>query len=160
MPTSQFGNAISALVAACQASTALAGVTIMDGPQPAMTAETDFIIVGHDGTYDSAGALNNVTEAVTYTQAWAYEAVPAPVKQENGIIRCVAASWTGDSNDLPGRRARVQVLIDACEDAALNAGDVGGIVFEGTTEAKIMYRQSGQGVAVMAAFGTGYSQPW
>ena len=72
----------------------------------------------------------------------------------------MAASQTGEALDIPGRRTRVQALIDACEDAATGAQDVGGIMFDGTTEATFVYRQNTQGCAVMCAFTVGYTAPW
>jgi hypothetical protein len=155
--TIRFSDAVTALLAALAASVPLAGVTIADGPNPTAAADPDFIIVGHDGSLDADGALSGITQAGTLTQAWLeFRAI----KDETGHIHCVAVSQTGDSTDLPGRRARAQALVAACEDAALAAGVVGGLQFEGTEDAAIAYRQLGQGAAVIIPFTIGYSTQW
>jgi hypothetical protein len=156
--TIRFSDAVAALLAACAAAAPLAGVPLADGPSPAAAQAPDFIIVGHDGTLDANGALSEVTQAGTLTQAWLE--FPA-VRSEAGHIRCVAVSQTGDTADLHARRARAQALLAACEAAAISAGVVaGGIQFEGTETAAIAYRQTGQGVAVLIPFTVGYSTGW
>lgn len=155
--TIRFSDAVTALLAACAAAAPLAGVPVADGPSPAAAQAADFIIVGHDGTLDANGALSEVTTAGTLTQSWLE--FPA-VKAEAGHIRCVAVSQTGDSPDLPARRARAQVLVAACEAAAIAAGVTGGIQFEGTESAAVAYRQTGQGVAVLIPFTVGYTTGW
>jgi hypothetical protein len=153
----RFSDAVTALLAAFASAVPLAGVTVADGPSPTAAADSDFIVVGHDGTTDPDGALSNITEGGTVTQQW----IKFPsVKEEAGQVHCVAVSQTGDSGDLPGRRARAQALVAACEDAAAAAGVVSGILFEGTEEAAVYYRQGGQGCAVIIAFAVGYSTQW
>ena len=158
MPTTRFGDAVTALIAAYAASAGLTGVTVYDGDTVTARADQDFIIVGHDGSIDSTGALASIAPAGDVTQEWMSLAPPA--RDEKGQIRCVAASQTGEAADIPGRRARVQVLLDACEDAAIAAQDVAGIMFDGTTDATFIYRQNTQGCAVMCAFTVGYTSPW
>ena len=157
MSTIRFSDAVTALLAALAASVPLAGVTIADGPNPTAAADPDFIIVGHDGSLDADGALSGITQAGSLTQAWLeFRAV----KDEAGHIHCVAVSQTGDSLDLAARRARAQALVAACEDAAMAAGIVSGLQFEGTEDAAIAYRQLGQGLAVIIPFTIGYTTQW
>ena len=157
MSTIRFSDAVTALLAALAASVPLAGVTIADGPNPTAAADPDFIIVGHDGSLDADGALSGITQAGTLTQAWLeFRAV----KDEAGHVNCVAVSQTGDSLDLAARRARAQALVAACEDAAMAAGIVSGLQFEGTEDAAIAYRQLGQGLAVIIPFTIGYTTQW
>ena len=157
MSTLRFSDAVTALLAAYTAAGPLAGVTITDGPNPTAAADPDFIIVGHDGSLDPDGALSGITQAGDVTQAWLeFRAI----KQETGHVNCVAVAQTGDTSDIAGRRARVQALVAACEDAALNAGIVSGLQFEGTESAVPFYRQLGQGAAVIIAFTVGYSTQW
>jgi hypothetical protein len=155
--TIRFSDAVTALLAAFAASAPLAGVTVADGPSPTAAADPDFIIVGHDGSLDADGALSGITQAGTLTQAW----LEFPrTKDETGHVHCVAVSQTGDAADLPARRARAQALVAACEDAALAAGVVGGLQFEGTEDAAVAYRQLGQGAAVIIPFTIGYTTQW
>jgi len=157
MSTIRFSDAVTALLAALTAAVPLAGVTIADGPNPTAAADPDFIIVGHDGSLDADGALSGITQAGSLTQAWLeFRAV----KDENGHIHCVAVSQTGDAADIPARRARAQALVAACEDAALAAGVVSGLQFEGTEDAAVAYRQLGQGLAVIIPFTIGYTTQW
>jgi hypothetical protein len=158
VPATRFGDAVTALAAAYTASVALAGVPVYDGDTVTARADQDFIITGHDGSIDNTGALASVAPAGEVTQEWMSLAPPA--RDEKGSIHCVAVSQTGDAADIPGRRARVQVLLDACEDAATGAQDAAGIMFDGTIQATFVYRQNTQGCAVMCAFTVGYSSPW
>jgi hypothetical protein len=155
--TTRFADATTALLAAYRAAAPLAAVTITDGPAPSAGTDMEFILVGHDGSLDPTGALATVAQGGSVAQEWLE--FPA-VKSETGSINCVLVSQSGDTADLPGRRARAAALLAACEDAAIAAGDVGGVLFDGTTGAQILYRQSGQGCAVMCVFTVGYSVPW
>jgi hypothetical protein len=155
--TIRFSDAVTALLAALASAAPLTGVPVSDGPSLGAAQAPDFIIVGHDGALDADGALSGVTQAGSLTQAWLeFQAV----KDETGHIHCVAVSQTGDAADLPARRARAQALVAACEDAARAAGVVGGLQFEGTEDAAIIYRQLLQGLAVMIPFTIGYSTQW
>jgi len=157
MSTIRFSDAVTALLAALTAAAPLAGVTIADGPNPTAAADPDFVIVGHDGSLDADGALSGITQAGSLTQAWLeFRAV----KDETGHIHCVAVSQTGDAADIPARRARAQALVAACEDAALAAGIVSGLQFEGTEDAAVAYRQTSAGVAVIIPFTIGYTTQW
>lgn len=157
MSTLKFADASAALITALAAAPALAGVPVSDGPQPTAAQSADFIVVGHGGNLDADGALSGVTQGGTLTQAWLE--FPA-LKQETGHIACTVVSQSGDPADVAGRRARAQALIAACEDAALGAGVVSGVLFEGTESASVTYRQTTAGLAVIAAFTVGYTTQW
>ena len=155
MSTIRFSDAITALLAAYSAAAPLAGVSVFDGPNPSALTTLEFVIVGHDGTLDDRGALASVTDAGSTAQEWM--AFPAQ-RDEAGVVNCVAVSQTGDQNDLAGRRARVQAIVAACEDAAIAI--TGSIEFDGTLEARFLSRQDGEGCAVMAVFAVGYNCPF
>ncbi len=157
MSTIRFSDAVTALLAAFATAAPLSGVTVSDGPSPTAAQAPDFIIVGHDGSLDADGTLSGVTQAGSLTQAWLeFQAI----RNETGHVHCVAVSQTGDWMDLAARRARTQALVAACEDAALAAGVVGGLQFEGTEDAAVAYRQLDQGVAVIIPFTIGYTTQW
>ncbi len=156
MSTTRFTDAVTALLAAYTAAPALAGIPVYDGAQPASTADTDFIIIGHDATMAADGTLEATALAGTYLQDWADS---TNGQEERGSINCLIVSQTGDTTDLPGRRARIKTMLAAAEDAAL-AAVVTHLTFDGTTDGRIIYRQSAGGVAVMCAYRVSYSAPW
>lgn len=155
MSTTRLSDAIAGLLAAYQAAPALAGVPVYDGAQPTGAADTDFLIVGHDGTIAADGTLAATATAGTFTQAWADTTTG---RDENGSVNCVAVSQSGDPADTPGRRARVKVLLAAAEDAAAAAA-VSRLTFDGTTDGRFIYL-SGAGIAVICAYRVSYSAPW
>lgn len=155
MSTTRFTDAITALLAAYNAAAGLAGVPVYDGAQPSGAADTDFLIVGHDGTIAPDGTLAATATAGTFTQAWADTTTG---RDENGSVNCVAVSQSGDPADTPARRARVKVLLAAAEDAAAAAA-VSHLTFDGTTDGRLLYL-SGAGVAVICAYRVSYSAPW
>jgi hypothetical protein len=152
----RFTDAVTALLAAYAAAAPLAGVPVYDGPQPTGAADPDFIIVGHDATTDATGTLQATALAGNYTQDWADTTTG---REEQGTVNCLIVSQTGDATDLPGRRARVKVLLAAAEDAAAAAA-VTHLTFDGTTDGRFIYRQSQGGAAVMCAYRVSYSAPW
>ena len=156
MSTTRFADAVTALLAAYQTAPALAGVPVYDGAQPSGSADTDFVIVGHDATIAADGNLEATALAGTYAQQWADLTTG---QDERGSINCLAVSQTGDTSDMPGRRARVKVLVAAAEDAAA-AAVVSHLTFDGTTDGRYLTRQSGGGVAVICAWRVSYSAPW
>ena len=157
MSTLRFDAAVTTLTGLLAAAGPLSGVLVTDGPQPSASAAADFIIVGHSGNLDADGALAGATQGGTLTQAWLE--FPA-LKQETGHVSCVAVSQSGDPQDIPARRARAVALAAACEDAAVGAGPVNGILFEGTESASVSYQQSDAGCAVIIAFTAGYTTQW
>jgi hypothetical protein len=147
---------VTALLAAYQAAPALAGVPVYDGAQPSGAADPDFVIVGHDGTMGPDGTLEATALAGTYLQNWADTTTG---RDETGSVNCLIVSQTGDATDLAGRRARVKVLLASAEDAAA-AAVVTHLTFDGTTDGRIIYRQSAGGAVVMCAYRVSYSAPW
>jgi hypothetical protein len=154
--TTRFTDAITALLAAYNAAPALTGVPVYDGAQPSGAADTDFLIVGHDGTIAADGSLEATALAGTYLQQWADLTTG---QDERGSVNCLVVSQTGDTADMPGRRARVKVLLAAAEDAAA-AGGAAHLTFDGTTDGRFIYRQSAAGAAVLCAYRVSYSAPW
>jgi hypothetical protein len=158
--TVRFSDAVTALIAAFAAAPALTGVTVDDGVRITGEPDDDFIVVGHDGSLEADGSLSHETGAGTWTQSpLEFE----DVRQESGAVNCVAISQTGDTGDLAGRRARVQVLVAACEDAAtaLQPTATGGIIFDGGDDQGAMrYRQVDRGAVAMITFTIGYSTQW
>jgi hypothetical protein len=154
--TTRFTDAITALLAAYNAAPALTGVPVYDGAQLSGAADTDFVIVGHDGTIAADGTLEATALAGTYTQQWADTTTG---RDETGSVNCLIVSQTGDAADIAGRRARVKVLLAAAEDAA-TAAVVSHLTFDGTTDGRFIYRQSAGGVVVMCAYRVSYSAPW
>lgn len=155
MSTTRFTDAITALLAAYQAAAGLAGVPVYDGAQPSGAADTDFLIVGHDGTIAPDGTLQATALAGTYQQLWADTTTG---QDETGSVNCLIVSQTGDAADVSGRRARVKVLLAAAEDAAAAAA-VSHLTFDGTTDGRFIY-MSGAGVVVLCAYRVAYSAPW
>jgi hypothetical protein len=153
--TTRFTDAVTALLAAYQAAPALAGVPVYDGAQPSGAADTDFFIVGHDGTMAADGILQATALAGTYAQQWADTTTG---QDERGSVNCLIVSQTGDAADLAGRRARVKTLLAAAEDAAATAV-VSHLTFDGTTDGRFIYH-SGAGIAVICAYRVSYSAPW
>ena len=156
MSTTRLTDAITALLAAYNAAAGLAGVPVYDGAAPSGAADTDFVIVGHDGTIAADGTLEATALAGIYLQNWADS---TDGREETGSVNCLIVSQTGDAADLAGRRARVKVLLTAAEDAAA-AAVVSHLTFDGTTDGRFIYRQSAGGAVVMCAYRVAYSAPW
>jgi len=154
--TTRFADAVTALLAAYNAAAGLAGVPVYDGAQPSGAADTDFIIVGHDGTIAADGTLEATALAGTYAQQWSDLTTG---RDETGSVNCLIVSQTGDASDITGRRTRVKTLLAAAEDAAA-AAVVSHLTFDGTTDGRFIYRQSAGGVVVMCAYRVSYSAPW
>ena len=156
MSTTRLTDAITALLAAYTNAATLAGIPVYDGAQPSGAADTDFIVVGHDGTIAPDGTLQATALAGTYTQQWADTTTG---QQETGSVNCLAVSQTGDASDVAGRRARVKVLLAAAEDAAAAAA-AAHLTFDGTTDGRIVYLPGAGGIAVLCAYRVSYSAPW
>ena len=156
MSVTRFADAVTALLAAYQGAAGLSGVPVYDGAQPTGAADTDFVLVGHDGTIAADGTLEATALAGTYLQQWADTTTG---RDETGSVNCLIVSQTGDASDIAGRRARVKTLLAAAEDAAAQA-TVTHLTFDGTTDGRFIYRQSAGGVVVMCACRVSYSAPW
>ena len=156
MSTTRFTDAVAALLAAYTAAPALTGIPVYDGPQPSAAYDPEFVIVGHDATMAPDGTLEATALAGNYLQEWADS---TDGQEERGTVNCLIVSQTGDTADLPGRRARVKTMLAAAEDAAL-AAQVTHLTFDGTTDGRFITRQSSAGAAVMCAYRVAYSAPW
>jgi hypothetical protein len=154
--TTRFADAVTALLAAYNAAPGLSGVPVYDGAQPSGAADTDFVIVGHDGTIAADGTLEATALAGTYAQQWSDLTTG---RDETGSVNCLIVSQTGDATDVAGRRARVKTLLAAAEDAAAQAV-VTHLTFDGTTDGRWIYHPGAGGVAVMCACRVSYSAPW
>lgn len=155
MSVTRFADAINALLAAYTAAPALAGVPVSDGTTPIPQGGPDFIIVGHDATTDANGTLQASALAGIYAQDWADTTTG---RDERGSVNCLIASQSPDITDLAGRRARVTVLLAACEDAAL--GQASHLSFDGITDGRWLYRSGAAGAVVICAYRVAYSAPW
>lgn len=97
------------------ASTAMPGVQVIDGPNPAFEPETDFFVVGQsDGT----------EPAVTVTYG---EPDMCGRRREDGDIVCVIASYAGDTTMKP-RRDRCRELLALLVDALKAQPGLDGVV--------------------------------
>ena len=156
MSTNRFSDATDALLAAVKAAPALAAIPVYDGAAITAAADLEFILVGHDGTTEADGTLTGSALAGQYVHQWSDTTRGL---EEDGSVNCLVVSQTGDPADMAGRRDRCQVLTAAVEDAAAASGGalVSGLTFDGVTDGRFTYRQSGNGVAVMHAFRLAYS---
>lgn len=159
--TTRFSDAAAALLAVYQAAPALSGVTVFDGLQDTTGSDPDFVIVGHDGTLENDGTLSPDALAGTYAQS---NLEMPGIRQETGYVNCVLVCQSGASADTAGRRQRAAVLLGALEDAAAATGgypaSAPGILFDGTSDGRWIYRQSTGGVAVLVGFRVSYSTGW
>ena len=156
MSVTRWADAVTALLAAYTTAPQLAGVPVYDGPPVTAAVDPDFIIVGHDAATAPDGGLQATALAGIYTQQWADTTTG---QDETGTVNCLIVSQTGDTSDLPGRRARVKTLLAAAEDAATTAV-VAHLTFDGTLDGRFIVRQSAAGVAVLCAYRVAYSAPW
>lgn len=156
MSTTRFTDAFAALLAAYQNAAALAGVPVYDSDVITSASDPDFIVVGHDGTMAADGTLESTALAGNYLQDWTDMTTG---RDERGSVNCLIVSQTGDVTDLPGRRARVKVLLAAAEDAAA-AATPSHLTFDGTTDGRFVTRQGMAGVAILCAYRVSYSAPW
>ncbi|MEU2062903.1 hypothetical protein [Streptomyces sp. NPDC013455] len=110
MLTSRVPAAVAALLDILRAAPALAGVRIVDGPEPTNATERDMVLVGWQPGADAAVAL---------TQD--FNAAGARTRDEEFTISCYAESRRGDKS-MAAARARVFEVVGAVE-AALRASD-------------------------------------
>lgn len=158
MSSNRLGDAMTGLYNLFTASSALSGITVTLGLTPTASQDSEFVIIGHDGTLDPDGSLQETSEAGTFTMTFVTQAVP-PLQEETGLIRVVAVSQTGDTGDLSGRITEAERLLAACTDALANQ-KVNDIIFDTATPGRLFTRQAGQGCVAMFAFSVGYSAPW
>jgi len=155
--TGRLGDAMAALTTAYTNAAALTGVTI-SGNVATAAADPDFLVIGHDGSLDSGGALSPITEAGNFDAEFITTGSPAG-QLETGNINVTAVSQTGDTADLPARISRVEALYAACDDASTDLA-VSGIVFDGPGAGRVVTRQTDQGCAAICAFTVTYTAPW
>ena len=156
--TALLGDAMAALTSLFQASVGLAGVTVTEGDAPSVAADSEFIVVGHDGSLAADGSLAEFTVSGTFTTNFVTEGHP-PGQQEDGRVNVVAVAQSGDAGDLPGRITRAQALLSAC-DAACTDVTSGVIVFDSAGTGRLITRQASAGCAAILAFTVIYSGPW
>jgi hypothetical protein len=156
MSVTRWADAVAALLAAYQAAPALQGVPVYDGAQITSSTDPDFLVVGHDGTTGTDGALQATALAGNYLQQWADTSTG---QDETGIVQCLIVAQTGDPADVAGRRTRAPTHLAAAEDAAA-AARPSHLTFDGTSDGRIVYRQGAAGVAVLVAYRVAYSAPW
>lgn len=101
--TSAIHPTIVALVAACQAASGLAGVSVVDGPRVAADSDKDRLFIGYDP--DSDTAVDGTSEVV---------GSPGKSQNEDFEITCLAEAWTGDT-DIAARRARAFAIVAVVE---------------------------------------------
>jgi len=161
MPATRFNDALLALIGAYQAASALSGVPVYDGSQAQTGSDPEFVIAGHDGTIAADGTLSADALAGSYVQS---NLEMPGIRQETGYVNVVLICQSGDATDTAGRRQRASDLLSAAEDAAAVTGGypaaAPGVMFEGTSDGRWIYRQALGGVAVMVAFRVSYSTEW
>ena len=147
MATSRIPAAITALVALWQAAPGLAGVTVVDGPPTSDQSDPDYVYVGWQTGEDAAAEM-----AQNFANAGARS------RDETFDILCQTDSFTGDA-DVAARRTRAFQLLAAIEDslratgAAPSAPTLGGaVLWAHLTQARLIQRNTDQGVQVGIAF--------
>jgi hypothetical protein len=110
MLTSRVPAAVAALLDILRAAPALAGVRIVDGPEPTNATERDMILVGWQPDAEAAVSLQQD-----------FNSAGGRTRDEEFVISCYAESRRGDK-DMALSRARVFELVGAVE-AALRATD-------------------------------------
>jgi hypothetical protein len=156
--SNRLGDAMTAVYNLISASPALSGVTVTLGLSPTAAMDSEFVIVGHDGTLNADGSLSENSEAGTFTMAFIVMG-QAPLQQETGQVRIVAMSQTGDSGDLAGRITEAERVLAACTDAVAGQKAT-DILFDTAAPGRLLTRQAGQGAVAGFAFTIGYTAPW
>lgn len=153
-------DAIAAAYTALSAAGGLSGVRVEQGQQPSAEYASEFVIVGHDGSYDPDGSLAEFTEAGSFITQFVYDGAP-PGQQETGTVSCVVVTQSGDATDLAGPVTRAEELLGACTSALTDLHVNGNeIVFDQATRGRLVTRQGSQGCGAMYSFDIGYSAPW
>lgn len=94
--TSRAPAVIDALVALFEATPALDGVKVVDGPLVTGDPLHRAVFVGYDGDPDNDGG-----EAVTFSQEWA--SIGQKAKNETFTVQCAVAAWKGSTKVRPVR---------------------------------------------------------
>jgi hypothetical protein len=126
------------------------GKTVYDGPRPASTAGTDFLLVGSAGDDDDAISVNQELAGLG----------PGSWQQESGEIVCSAWVLSG-STDLATSRAAAVADYEACRAAVGADRHLGGLlVAEALAQVsglRLSQRQTKDGVIVRALFSVNYT---
>lgn len=110
MATSRVPAAVDALLTILRASSALADVSVVDGPPTTNLSDLDHVFVGYQPSADAAVQL-----------VQDFNAAGARTRDEQFTIGCYAESRSGDT-DMQARRARCFALVAAVEDALRATG--------------------------------------
>lgn len=145
--TSRVPAAVDALVSLCTTSTALAGVTIIDGPPIIDLSNPDIVAIGWQPAEGASVAL---------TQEFA--SAGARTRDEQFTITCYAEARSGDT-DIASRRIRAFELVAAVE-TALRATDaapmaptlLGTVLWAQVTAGDLVQEQATTGAIVGLAF--------
>lgn len=139
-------NVIGALVTIFQTAVGTS-VPVYDGLPGTQVTDFDLVIVGDDG--DPANADN---PAGTTTQ----ERIRMDgATTEFGDVTCAVICQTGD-DDLPGRRARSQVLMLALETALRADRTLGGVVIRSNIDTVALFQTRTGGSGVRRVFTVHY----
>jgi hypothetical protein len=105
--TSRLHDAILAVVAALNAAPSVTSLaTVYDGPVVIGDRPTSAVFVGYDGQPEGDYAATD-----GWSQTWA--GLGALRRDEEFDIQCCVVSWSGDAEDVPGRRAAAVAVLDA-----------------------------------------------
>lgn len=107
------------LVAKAQASAALSGVLVLDGPQPPAAWQSSQQVLWFGA--DPAALGNAAAESV---QVFATAFDHARNRDEDGTITCAARHWTGDKT-IKTHRDGAAAIVGAVEDILRGVGDTG-----------------------------------
>lgn len=105
MATSRVPAAVDALLTILQASSALSGATIVDGPPTTNLSDLDHVFVGYQPNAEASVQL-----------AQDFNSAGARTRDEDFTIACYAESRSGDT-DMQARRSRAFALVAAVEEA-------------------------------------------
>jgi hypothetical protein len=110
-----------ALTALWQATGALTGVRVADGPQATSEDSNEWLFVGYD-----ADPLDDTSEGASAMQDWM---AFAKTKQEPGEIVCAVVVRSGEVT-ISAVRSRAMAIVSAAEDALRIDPLLGGLVMQ------------------------------
>jgi hypothetical protein len=147
MTTSRVPAAVEALLALCNAASALDDVEVLDGPPTNDLTSLDRLHIGYQPGQDTAVEL-----------AQNFNGAGARTRDEDFSIRCWAESRAGGV-DMAARRARVFAIVAAVEtalratDAATNAPTLSGtVLWSHLTTGDLAQEQTDDGAGAGLAF--------
>jgi len=152
--TSQVPAITDYLVTTAQAWPSLAGVTVVDGPQPSKTLETiqKLLWIGADPAQPQDPAADDV-------QAWPVLDY-ARTKDEDGTVTCAAQDWSGDTSNKVHRDGAAAIVagVELMLRGNPNQGgpgdaSMGGLVLWSGVDAHTWYpRQVSNGALCLVVF--------